>query len=114
MGILENIADIMQAQKQSRGDSVEHFSEQLEISPSTAQDYLKARGNPTVKTIEHLAEKLGLDPIVLVSGSMEPGQYEVALLMLDMIQEVSELPQPKRLRFAELFLEQVQLWEEDK
>ena len=113
MGIQENMADIIKLIKQNRGKSTADFSEELEISPSTLQEYLKARGNPTIKMIEGLSEKLGIDPIALMSGKLEPEQYEIAQLMLDTIQAVSVLPPPKRVRFAELFLEQMQLWEEE-
>lgn len=59
MGMLENMAEMMQAKKEREKDSVERFSEKLEISPSTLQDYLKARGNPTVKMIERLKDGRG-------------------------------------------------------
>ncbi|NBI68936.1 XRE family transcriptional regulator [Pseudoflavonifractor sp. 60] len=114
MGMLENMAEMMQAKKEREKDSVERFSEKLEISPSTLQDYLKARGNPTVKMIERLAKKMDVDPVALVSGTAEPEQYQTLLLMLDTIEEVSSLTQPKRVKFAELFLELVQLWEEEE
>lgn len=113
MGILENIADLMLATKKSSGKSVAILSEELEISPSTLQDYLKATGNPTIKMVERLAEKLDLDPIALMAGSMEPEQYEIVLLMTDTIRAVSDLPQSRRLRFAQLFLELIQLWEDE-
>lgn len=112
MGILENIADLMQAKKKSSGKSVAILSEELEISPPTLQDYLKAASNPTIKIVEHLAEKLDLDPIALMAGIVEPKQYETVLLLTDTIRTVSDLPQDRRLRFAELFLEMVQLWED--
>lgn len=113
MGIQDNIADMMRAIKESRGKSMADFSEELEISPSTLQEYLKGAGNPTIKMVQRLAEKMGVDPLALMAGRVEPEQYQLTLLMLDTIQAVSVLPQPKRLRFAELFLELVQLWEED-
>ena len=61
----------------------------------------------------HLADKLGVDPLVLMSGDIEPEQRQTALLLLDTIQAVSVLPQAKRLRFAEQFMELVQLLGEE-
>ena len=113
MGIQDNMAEIMRLIKESKGKSIVDFSEELEISPTTLQEYLKAGGNPTVKTIEHLAKKMGVDPLALISGKVDPEQYEITRIMLNTIEEVSGLSQPKRVRFAELFLELVQLWEED-
>jgi len=112
MGLQENIANMLRAKKQLDGQSIDDWSEELGISHSTLQDYLKGSGNPTVKMIEHLADKLAIDPIALVSGKMDPEQYKIVLMMLDTVKAVSILPQTKRLRFAELFLELVQLWEE--
>ncbi len=112
MGIQENMASMLRAKRQLDGQSIENWSEELGISHSTLQEYLKGAGNPTVKMIEHLAEKLAVDPVALVAGDMDPEQYKLVLLMLDTVKAVSVLSQPKRLRFAELFLELVRLWEE--
>jgi len=112
MGMQENIASMLQAKRQLSRQSIDEWSEELGIAHSTLQDYLKGAGNPTVKMIEHLAEKLDIDPIDLVSGKMKPEQYKIVCLMLDTVKAVSVLPQSKRMRFAELFLELVQLWEE--
>lgn len=113
MGLQQNVADMMCALKKNSGKSMVAFSEELGIAPSTLQDYLKANGNPTIKMIEHMAEKMGIDPIALIMGRVDPEQHQITLLLLDTIQAVANLPQPKRLKFAELFLELVQLWEGD-
>ena len=113
MSIQDNMADMLRAKKQLSGQSIEGWAEELAIAPSTLQEYLKGSGNPTVKMVEHLADKLGVDPVALMYGTIEPEQRQIALLLLDTIHGVSVLPQPKRLRFAELFLELVRLWEEE-
>ena len=98
--MLENMAEMIRMLKQYSGKSVGEFSADLDISPSTLQEYLSGKGNPTISMIEHLAEKLGVDPLALVSGKIEPELLQIVFL-----------PQPRRLKFAELFLEIVQLWE---
>lgn len=113
MGIQQNMADMMCAIKRQRGKSMAEFSEELEISSSTLQEYLNARGNPTMKMVERLAEKLDVNPVALISGVVEPDKYQILLLLFDTVREVAILPQDKRLRFAELFLELIQLWGED-
>lgn len=55
MGMQQNMADLICAIKKQRGKSVMGLSEELEISASTLQDYLKGKGNPTVKMVERLA-----------------------------------------------------------
>ena len=113
MGILENMADMLRAKRKLSGQSIEQWAETLGIAPSTLQDYLSGSGNPTLGMVEHLADKLGVDPLVLMSGDIEPEQRQTALLLLDTIQAVSVLPQAKRLQFAEQFMELVQLLGEE-
>lgn len=112
MSIQENMADMLRAKRKLSGQSINEWADELGIAPSTLQDYLKGNGNPTVKMVEHLGEKMGINPVALLSGDIEPEQIQTVLLLLDTIQAVSILPQPKRFRFAEQFLELVQLWEE--
>ena len=112
MGIQENMANVMRALKETRHKSLAELSEELEISRSALQEYLTGTGNPRITTVEHLAEKLGIDPVFLVSDSFNISQLEVLLLLFDTIQIVSDLPAPKRRRFAELLLEILSLWGE--
>lgn len=114
MSIQENMADLLCAKRKLSGQSINEWAEELGIAPSTLQEYMKGNGNPTVKMVEHLGEKIGVDPIVLLTGDIGPKQLQTALLLLDTIQEVAILPQPRRLRFAEQFLELVQLWEDEQ
>lgn len=113
MGMRENMSEVMRMLKRYNKKSVEEISTDLDISSSTLQEYLSGKGNPTVSMIEHIAEKLGVDPIALVSGKIEAEQSQIVFLLLDTIQAVADLPQPRRLKFAELFLELVNLWEDE-
>lgn len=114
MGMQENIAVSIRTIMERRKKSLSEFSEELGISRNALYDYIRGRGNPSITTLEHIAEKLELDPSVLVLGLFELDQRETALLLLlDTIQGVAELGEEKRIRFAELFLEMVRLWNED-
>lgn len=110
MGIQENMAAAMRAIMAQRGKSLTEFSEELGVSRNSLYDYLRGRGNPSIATVEHIAQKLGVVPTVLTQGPLAPDQRKSALLLLDTIQGVAELTEEKRLRFAELFLEMVELW----
>lgn len=112
MGIQQNMADVIRLLKQERGKSLMEFAEELEISRSTLQEYLTGRGNPSLEMVEHLARKLSVDPVVLLTGMFEPSQQKILFLLLDTIREIALLPEEKRLRFAELLLEMIRLWEE--
>lgn len=105
----ENMAYMMRLFKEKSGKSIEVLAQEWDIAPSTLQDYLSGKGNPTLAMVEHLAGKLGIDPVVLIAGREGPGQYETALVMLDALPDIASLPEEKRREFAELFLAQARL-----
>ena len=107
MGLQENIAAAISAIMKRRNKSLTEFSEELDISRNALYDYLRGRGNPSIATLEHIAEKLNIDPAVLLSSL---DRRELILLLLETIQSVADLPEDRRFRFAELFLEIVELW----
>lgn len=114
MGIQQNMGEVIGLLKKERGKSLAEFATELEISRSTLQEYIKGEGNPNLEMVEHLSQKLGIDPIALLTGVFEPTQQKIILLLLDTVRQVTPLPEAKRLRFAELFQEMLQLWEEEQ
>ena len=113
MSIQENMADMLRAKRKLSGQSINEWADELGIAPSTLQDYLNGVGNPTLGMVKHLADKLGIDPLALLAGDIDPDQRQTALLLLDTIRAVSVLPQEKRLRFAEQFMELILLLGEE-
>ena len=113
MRLNENIAKTIRAVMNRKHMSIEEFSEELGISRNALYGYLRGDGNPSLATLEHIAENLGVSPAALMTGLLDLDQREITLLLLDTIQGVAELPEEKRLRFAELFLEMVKLWNEE-
>lgn len=112
MGIQQNVARMMNAFKEQRNKSTAEFSEELEISRSTLQEYLNGTGNPSVLMLDHLAQKLEVDPMVLVSGTFQREPVSEVLLLFRMTKSVMDLPQEKRNNFASLFLQMAALWED--
>ena len=94
MEIQENMAAVIHALKEKRGQSLTELSEDLEISRSALQEYLAGNGNPTLATVEHLAERLGIPSVALVSLKL-----------------LSGLSADQRRRFTELLGEMLTLWE---
>ena len=111
MALQENLASVMRAYKQHHHQSLTEFADYLEISRSTLQEYVNGTGNPRIDTLEHLATKLDLDPMILLSGTFDQTQMKVALLLIDLVEAISQLDSAKRKRFAELFLQLTQLWD---
>lgn len=112
MGIQQNVAKMMRAFKTAENKSTTEFSEELEISRSTLQSYLNGTGNPSLSMLEHIAEKLDVDPLVLMSDAFSNDPADMILLMMRTMNVVDMLSEEKRRVLAELFLQIVSLWEE--
>ena len=111
MGLQENIAAYIRDTMKREKKSLTEFSEELGISRNALYDYSTGEGNPTILTLEHIAEKMGISPAALILGILELDQREVLLLLTQTIQDVAKLPEEKREQFVELFLKMVKLWD---
>lgn len=69
MDMKTNLAHRLREIRQQKGLSITEFSEELEIARSSLQSLLSGDGNPRTDTIEHIANRLGVDPISLLSDS---------------------------------------------
>lgn len=94
MSINQNVARTMQRIKQERHVSIEIFADELGITKSAAQIYLKGEGNPRADTLELLAEGCGVSMTELVSDPL-PG-WEQAETMVRAARMLSTLPPEKR------------------
>lgn len=111
MGLQENMSETMGQLKQEHNLSTEEFSSKLDVSKASLQSYLCGRGNPSLGTVDHMAERLGIDPIILVSGKSANLSLSSVRQLLDTIATVVALPQERKEKFAELFFQIVSLWE---
>lgn len=94
MPINGNIARVMQKIKQERHLSIQEFSDELGITKSAAQIYLKGKGNPRADTLELLAKGCGLSITQLVSDPL-PGEEQVET-MVGAAHLLSGLPPDRR------------------
>lgn len=113
MEVQQNMATVIRMIMETRNMSIDEFSEELEISRSTLQEYLKGKGNPSIKTIIHLSQKLEIEPAVLLTGMTEVEARDVVRPLLDTVLKVSRLNNDKKIRLAELFWEMVRLWADE-
>ena len=102
---------MMNAIRASRNQSISEFSEELGVSRSSMQELLKGNGNPRMDTVELIAERLQIDPLVLLSCSYSEGQLKNIMLLLETIDIISNLPDGKKVKFASLFQELILLME---
>lgn len=113
MSLQDNMAEFIRRIMAEKGKSLTEFAEELGISRNALYAYYTGGGNPTITTLAQIAERLHVDPAVLISNVPEQERREVADLLLSTIQCVSELPEEKRSRFPELFLEILKLWNKE-
>ena len=85
--------------------SLTEFADELSISRSSLQDILKGKSNPTLATVELIAEKLDVDPLSLLSFSEEEIQVAFSLTqILDWLLELSEEDRSLAAKSVESFL----------
>ena len=110
MGIQKKIAEVMQMIKDERNLSLTEFAKELQISRSSLQEYLKGNANPRADTIDQIADRLSIDPVVFVSGIFTTNQIKIIHLLLNTVNELSSLAPEQRQQFAELFSKMISLW----
>ena len=91
MKIRDNLAATIQTIMKEKGLSLEEASEELCISRTALQSYVKAHSNPRADTLELLAEKLGVSVAELVSGTPEtelPGREKMHPLFEPFIEDM--------------------------
>lgn len=112
MQIQQNMATVIRVMKEARGESLAEFSAELEISRSSLQEYLSGQGNPNLSTVEHLADKLGVDPLFLLTGALPGNELNALVRLLNQLSFLSERDADSRIQFAQKLLELVHLWNE--
>lgn len=110
MDLQKNLSNSMRFIRASRHQSITEFSEELGIARSTLQLILSGKANPTIDTIELIAEQLCMDPLLLLSS--DKSYTDSAALVAEVIHKISFLDNAQRERFLTLFQELVLLLSE--
>ena len=114
MTLQKNLSNIMNAIRRNRDQSLTTFAKELDISRSSLQEILNGTGNPRMDTIEHIANRLNMDPLALLSCSYSEEQLEIAMPLLKITDTLSGLPEEKRHEFIVLFQGLLQIVAEPK
>ena len=112
MSLQDNMAAFIKEVMKRENKSLTEYAEELEISWNSLYDYITGGGNPTLSTLGHIAERMGVSPAALILGILDLDQREIMLMLADTVQDVARLPKEKRMRFVELFLEMAALWDD--
>lgn len=102
MSLQKNLSNNMKDIRYNHGYSLTEFSTELAISRSSLQRILDGTSNPRMDTVEHIAKKLNMDPLSLLShkGSKE---LQVAMPLLEVTDNLYGMPDVKKPRFLEMF-----------
>lgn len=68
MVLQENLSKALQQIRTDKSWSIQRFADELYISKSNLQNLLSARGNPRLGTVEHIAERLQINPVDLLTN----------------------------------------------
>ena len=77
----KRLATNLSMYRATRRSSLMAFSQELDISRSQLQAYLKGTGNPTLGIIEDMAKNLGVPPHSLLSGPESAIQAYISQLL---------------------------------
>ncbi len=111
MSIIENVSLRIQEYKEFRHMSLSGMSDDLGIPVSSLQCYLKGTSDLRATTIELLAEKMDIPLMEMVSGPSP--EWERAETIIRAAKEFAVLPEEKREKGVQLFLQLVALLAKD-
>lgn len=79
MKIQKNISATMKKKYRGYKNQAE-FADALGIGRTSCQDYMAGRGNPNARTIQQIADRMGISPGELVSGENVPHESAFDLI----------------------------------
>ena len=88
----QNLSNFMNAIRSSRKQSITEFANEIGISRSEMQQILKGSCNLRIDTVKYIADKLTVDPLILLFPSYSKSQQEFALLLLNKLFAFSKVP----------------------
>lgn len=111
MQLQKNLAISLGQIRAQKNKSVSDFSDQLGIARSSLQLLLQGRGNPRLDTVEYIAERLLVNPEVLLCGRNAQEQVQALEYLLRTINPVGGLPEERHRQLAILLWELLSLWD---
>lgn len=102
----DSLASALRSVQKSRGLSERGLSELLQVPRMTVHALLEGNANPTLQTIERIAQQLQLDPIVLITDLKLDDALVRSFFFL--IKSFVDLPAQKQWEAARLIREFVE------
>ncbi len=101
MSLIGNLAENLHRLRKTQQMTLEEFSEKLEISKTALQQLEAGTGNPTLKTLEHIAERVDSSPAALLS--LPTGEQLVYAQILEIMRQFPAIPTERQVVAAVLF-----------
>ncbi len=112
MQLRRNLSEALNTIRQEQNLTLSDLAEKLDVARSCLQQMLHGHGNPSLNTVERMAERLEVDPVALLSTAPQSNQAELFLHMTMM--RTLQLPAERRQALETLVLEFIQLWEKSE
>lgn len=111
MNMSKHLAVMLQAFYEKSEQSKVDFSASLEVSRTSMSDYLSGAGNPRLETVQHLADKLEVEPSVLLFGMSVDSQTQADALLafIKGTQLLAALTMQERREFVTLAFKMLRL-----
>lgn len=90
MSLSSNFSKNLSSMRKSCNSTLTEFAEEISVSRSYLQSALKGSCNPTLDTVEHIAEKLQVAPDLLLSFPRGPGEEMPSLVLIQNLREVRD------------------------
>lgn len=101
MALVDNLAARLEAIRKQRGVSMAKFSEELGIARSSLQSIFSRSSSPRVDTVEYMADRLGEDPIVLLSAPEDMQTDQLAQKLAELLCQAARLLPEQREQLLE-------------
>ena len=93
----------------ARKQNIEEFSSELGIGHTTLQNIFHHKSNLTLDTLDMMAGRLRVSPLLLLSQQYTPADLECSVLLLETLELFQPLTPEKRKEAAALFCRLLEL-----
>lgn len=107
MDISKNMSALVRAYKELQGKSYAECAKELGIAASTVKAYAAGNAHPSAYMLEHISEKMGVDPAIFVTGDYSSDQIVVLVKLMDIAKLLEKASPEDRCKFAHLLWQMV-------
>ena len=90
MSLSSNFSKNLSSMRKSCNSTLTEFAEEISVSRSYLQSALNGSCNPTLDTVEHIAEKLQVSPDLLLSFPQKQDEDTIPLVFRQSIREARD------------------------